>query len=514
MNLTQLMGRSLAERPDTTTLVIDDHTRTFGQLEQMSIDYAKALVSLGVRPGDRVAFFMGNRVELAGLYLACFRLGVVAKPTSCYIKPAEAEYELANCQAKVFIVEPELFPGVADLAERVPTLEGVYQAPGLEAAPATSFDRVVDQARAADAPPVHDCRPDDPAVILYTSGSTGRPKGVTHTVASLIQSTDNRLAALSHTADDVYFISSFLCHGSALTSVFLPMLAVGGTTVLMRTYSPAGFLEVLRRHRPSVVGAAPSHAQDIIDQPDVSPEDFASIRYFHVGGDAPTLPLFERFAEVTGLDLSVAMGMTECGGYLISPPEGPTRPGSMGRPIPGTEIRLIDDGGQVVPEGEIGQMIVRTGALMTGYWNDPANTEATIKDGWLWTGDLARRDKDGFYYFVGRSKHIIVHGTSNIAPAQVEDVINAHPQVKQSGVTGLPDERFGQKVTALIAPQDAADPPDFQELQAWIGQKLADRKVPEVWFLVDQIPLTKMAKIDRQALAALALEKESRKGPA
>lgn len=507
MNLIALMDRALSERPDKTALIIDQHSLSFKQLDRMAVGYAKALVFLGIKPGDRVGLFMGNRVELAGMYLACFRLGAIAKPTSCYNKPAEAEYEVDHCQAKVLIAEPELFPGVVDLADRVSTLEGVYQAPGRAADPAASFDRLVKQTAAGPTPPVHDGKPADPAVILYTSGSTGRPKGVTHTVGSLTRLTENRIAAFGHTEAEVYFISAFLCHGSSLTSVFLPMLSVGGTAVLMRNYSPAGFLEVLRRERPTVVGAAPSHARDIVDQPGVSPADFASIRYFHVGGDAPTRPLFDQFTQTTGLDLSVAMGMTECGGYLLSLPGEPARPGSMGRPIPGTEIRLVDEAGQTLPDNEIGQMIVRTGAMMSGYWNDPTNTEAAIKDGWLWTGDLARRDDDGFYYFVGRCKNIIVHGTSNIAPVAVESVINDHPKVSGSGVTGLPDERYGQTVTALIVAADETDPPDIDDLRRWTAKKLADRKVPERWFIVTGIPLTPMSKIDRKALAALARRK-------
>ncbi len=501
MNLTEDLYRCRQSTPDKTALAIDEHRLSYRGLVDLAEGYSARLAGLGVAPGDRVCFFMGNRLELAGLYLACFRLGAVAVPVSCFYKPAEVRYAAGHCQARLLVTEPELYAGVAGLADEVDSLRGVYLAGGGGDGP--RFEAA--GAGAAPAPPA-ELEPSAPAVILYTSGSTGRPKGVTHTVGSLGQNTRNRCAALGHDSQDVYFISSYFCHGSALTSVFLPMLAKGGTMVLMRHFTPEGFLEVLRRERPTVVGAAPSQIKAVLEEPSLSRDDFSSIRYLHVGGDAAPLELFGRFAEKIGRPLGVAMGMTECGGYLLTPPQGPYKPGSMGRPIPGTEVRLIDGDGREVPAGEIGQVVVRTGALMDRYWDDPENTAKVIKDGWLLTGDLARRDQDGFYFFVGRSKHIIVRDCGNVAPVEVEDVLDAHPKVRASGATGVPDGDHGQAVMALVVPASPDDPPTVEELEEFTRERLSDRKVPRRWRFVDHIPLTPMDKIDRKALAQLAAE--------
>lgn len=504
MQLDRFYQDSLNQYPDKVTLIIDDLEVTFRQLEDLADLYARTLAGLGIEQGDRVAFFMGNRQELAALYLACFKLGAVAVPTSWFNKTPEVAYELGHCQAKLLITEPELFDSVRHLADELPTLQRVYQLGQEPDDPGQSWARATEQA--VDAVPAPTTSPDDPAVILYTSGSTGRAKGVTHTVASLGHLTANRIAALEHTSDDKYFITSYLCHGSALTSVFLPMLAVGGTTILVRHSTPELFLEVLRRRRPTVAASAPSQAQEILDQPSLTREDFASMRYMHVGGDAASLDLFGPFLDKTGLELSIAMGMTECGGYLLSPLHGPVKRGSLGKPIQGTEIRLIDDQGQDVPPGEIGQMIVRAGSMMRGYWDDPDNTADAIRDGWLYTGDLAYCDPDGFYFFMGRSKHIIIRGGGNISPVEVEDFLNSHPKVKISGVVGIPDEKMGQAVMALVVPRSAQNPPSEQELTEYAQASLADRKVPGRWALVKEMPLTPMSKIDRKALAKVAQE--------
>lgn len=502
MHLRDLHREALGKHPEKIALIIDDTEMSFGQLESMADSFARTLAGQGVVPGDRVGFFMANRVELAGLYMACFRMGAVAAPMSCYNKPPETAYELNHCQAKLLLVEPELYAGVQDMAAKVPSLKKVLMVGGEPARPEASWTRAA--AEAVSDLPAFDPSPDPPAVILYTSGSTGMPKGVTHTSNSLYHCTIHRCRALAHTAEDRYFITSYLCHGSALSSVFLPMLHVGGTTILTRHWSPEGFFECLRRRRPSVTATAPTQLKSILSHPDCRREDFSSIRYFHVGGDAVPRALFDAFHEKTGLELSVALGMTECGGYLVSPLSGEVKRGSMGRPTPGTEVRLVDADGREVPEGEIGEIIVQSKTLMRGYWEDPENTARTIRNGWLYTGDLARRDEEGWYYFVGRSKHCIIRDMGNVSPSEVESVISAHPKVKASGVAGIPDPEHGQAIVAFIVPEDPDDPPREDALTAFARSRISDRKVPQVYRIVDSIPLTPLSKVDRQALREMA----------
>jgi len=504
MLLHELHQEALRRDPRRNALIVGDRRLAFAEMEETASLYARALAVSGVGRGDRVSLFMGNCPELACLFQACFRLGAVAVPHSCFNTKSEIAYEIDHCQAKVLLVGSELHPRVEGIRQEAPSLKEMFvpDAPAGESALRSLGENAGAAARkAAESGPAH---AKDPAVVLYTSGSTGKPKGVVHSHHSLFHNTANRCRTLRHRPGDAYLSSSFLCHGAALSNLFLPMLHCGGTTVLMDHFSPEGFLECLRSHRPAIATSSPFQLRAVLDHPRCRREDFASVKWFYSGGDQAPLSLLEAFREKTGLELREGLGMTECGGYLIGPPFEEARRGTVGKPIHGTEIKLTDHEGRSVEEGEVGEIRVRTEALMTGYWNDPENTAAALVDGWLRTGDLGRRDEEGYYCFVGRSKHIILRDTGNVAPGEVEEVLDAHPKIGMSAVTGIPDEGHGQAVLAFVVPEDRRDMPSVGEMRSFAAQRISERKVPLRWEFTDEIPLTDMGKIDRAALAEMA----------
>ncbi len=274
----------------------------------------------------------------------------------------------------------------------------------------------------------------------------------------------------------------------------------------MKSWSPVGFLDLIEKHRPTHVAAPPSEARELLALPRAREMDWRSIKTFACGGDVVTMDLLEKFYALTGFEMIQGYGCTECEGCCMSPPYGKIKRGSMGLPIHGTRMRLIDVEGKDVPQGRTGEIVIRSKAVMAGYWDDPANTAKAFINGWLRTGDLARQDEEGYFFFVGRIKNIIVKGGSNIAPAEVEKAIAAHPSVEACGVVGDPDPALGQVIHAFVVLKANPDATRLtpEELAAFVGTKLSPLRVPDCWTFVPELPRTTLGKIDRKQLAALS----------
>ncbi|MFP5213077.1 MAG: class I adenylate-forming enzyme family protein [Acidobacteriota bacterium] len=505
MQLARIYEQSLEQAPDKVAFYCGDNSCTYGKLDEMARRYAAALSGLGVKQGDRVALLMYNRPEIVWFMFGCFKLGAVAVPVSCFSARDEVAHDVGHSGAKLLFASGEHYPAIRDI-DGLPSLEAIHCIDSGADSQSAAWREMLDRA-VPFADPV-ELDPSAPAVILYTSGSTSRPKGVTHTHRSLWSCSVNRIETLSCTRDDRFVNVGYLCHGAAFSTALLPMLHVGGTAIFLPRYSSNGLLAVLARHRPTLGAAGPSHVWEILDHPQRPETDFGCLRYFSAGGDAVHEALFDAFQTKTGLPLSASMGMTECGTYLTSPSGAPHKRGSLGVPTYGVEVRMVDEEGKDVPQGEVGQLIVRSDTVMSGYWNDPENTGATLVGGWLYTGDLAHRDEDGYFYFVSRSKNMIVRDSGNISPGEVEDAINLHPAVRCSGVLGIPDKLHGQGVCAFVEFWDsAAQVPAPEELQAFLSTRLAARKMPDHWVIIEKLPATPYGKVDRKALKQLAGER-------
>lgn len=290
----------------------------------------------------------------------------------------------------------------------------------------------------------------------------------------------------------------------------LPTLYSGGTVVLLERVDPLLFLKSLEQHRPTRTLLLPAQLLDVLEHPVAKDVDFSSLKEVECGGDKISLELYELFFKFAGSQLNQIYGLTECEGSCLNPPYTSIRRGSIGNPRYGLEIRLINDDGKDVPIGEVGEILIKGKSVMTGYWDDPENTERAFLDGWLKTGDLAKLDGEGYYYFTGRIKEIIIKGGSNIAPGEVEEVLDDHPDIEISGVVGTPDPHFGELIHAFIEPKPGLDnPPSEKELKSYASNKLATYKVPDRWTFVKALPRNEMGKIDRRSLHALALKLDS-----
>jgi long-chain acyl-CoA synthetase len=504
VTLDLLLQDALDQSPRRTALVFRDAATTYRELADAAERSARGLLSIGVGHGDRVAIFMRNRSEFVEIYLACFKIGAIAVPLNHRFQTDEVVFAVTHCEAVVLITDGDLLPVVEGVAEAAPTLRGIYAYGDAAEHPWSTV--LTSAGNDVTWPTITE---DDPAMILYTSGSTGKPKGVTHTHRSILATVVGRVATQELTSSDVSLAATAICHAGAAIGVTFSTLKAGGTVVILEESDPGRFLAAVATHRPTRTLLLPAQLLDAVLAPGAQTTDFRCLVEVQCGGDQISPDLYAEFARVADIELNQAYGLTECEGVCMNPPFGRIERGSIGLPRAGIEVRLIS-GGNEVADGETGEILIQGDSVMTGYWNDADHTADAFLDGWLRTGDLALRDADGYLHFQGRIKEIIIKGGSNIAPGEVEDVLDAHPDVDLSGVVGSPDPRLGALVHAFVQLRHGvAHPPSVQDLTAFAAERLAAYKVPDRWTFVDDLPKNHVGKIDRHALHARAVELDS-----
>jgi long-chain acyl-CoA synthetase len=441
---------------------------------------------------------MANCPEVTMVYQAIWRAGLVVTPATFLLPAAELRHVIADAQAGAVITTPEFLPKVTEAiagAESVRRVICTGAADG-DALPLASL------MEAAPAPIV--ARGDDElAALLYTGGTTGRAKGVMLSHANLSFS--------GRAAHDASYVPGLnrnlttlpLSHSYGLLVTLAGMhSSERGLVVLLRWFDAGAFLSLIAEHQLQLTAVVPSMLQILLSAP-LEDHDLSSLRYVSSGG-APLAAEVERefCRRVPGVSIRQGYGLTECAALISTNPAGRERSGSVGLPVPGTEMEVRGEDGRSMPPGEIGDVWARSPGVMLGYWHAPETTAETIQDGWLNTGDVGYQDPDGYLYLVDRRKDLIIRGGFNVYPRDVEDALVEHPQVKMAGVIGRPSTVHGEEVIAYVAlHEDAGLTPD--ELVAWARQRIGGYKYPREVHVVDAVPLTSVGKIDRKALRDL-----------
>jgi acyl-CoA synthetase (AMP-forming)/AMP-acid ligase II len=475
------------------------------ELERVTTALAGGYRGLGLQPGDRIASLMPNRIDLLVHYLACFKADLVATPLNYRYTFREIDHALEVSGARALLGHVER---VEDLtaSRLVGQLEcGLIAHRDLESEDAADPGwphRL--EALIESEPLVTDPRPDpaSPAVIFFTSGSTGPAKGVTHTRESLRWMIASASSALELAGEDVFLPGSSMSHlGSFLYS--LATLSVGGRVVVARTTDSHELLALLREHHPTVLSMLPAALAALVRDHDLQPRDFASLRVCRSASDKASTELLTEFAAAAGFPITEAYGMTEVGTATLNPPSGVNKPGSIGPPISGYTISIRDDGGNPVSAGAVGRIFIRSRSRMAGYWKAPAATAEVFIDEWLDSGDLAHADEDGYLWFYGRKKQIIVHDGSNITPLEVESALVEHPAIALAGVVGVYDTMHGENVRAYVTVREGAPQPSSAEVILFCRGRVGYKAPEEVIFL-DKIPLNPTGKVDRASLKRMA----------
>lgn len=503
ISIPRLLQHGLAAKPDELALVSPATRWTWRELEQATDRLAAHLLALGLKPGDRVASLMPNRTALLAHYLGCLKAGLVITPLNYRYMPPEIDHALEVSGASILLAHAERD---GDLAQS--RLAGDLRLGRISFGAEEGRERRLESLLREPAPQTELPQPaaGDPAVILFTSGSTGKPKGVTHTYATLGWLLASIIRTMQLDASDVMLPGSSISHIGGLVLSF-GALAAGARVDVARTFDGDELLPLLRTTRPTVLSMLPAALFALVRDHAARARDFASLRYCLSGGDKVSAELEREFTELARFPISEGYGMTEIGLATMNPPDGPNRLGSIGRIGAGYELSVRDEGGGELPAGEEGRLWVRSPANMVGYWNRPDATAETIRDGWLDTGDVVAADADGYFWFRGRRKQIIIHDGSNICPQEVEEAVLAHPAVELAAVVGVHDVVHGENVRAYVTLRKGAELPPAQELIRFARARVG-YKAPEEIVVLDEMPLNPTGKVDRARLKRLAAEGE------
>ena len=510
--LNDLLRFGLETKPGEVALLSNKRSLTWVELEDASSRLAAGYLGLGLAAGDRVASLMPNRVDLVVHYLACFKAGLIATPLNYRYTASEMDHALRVSEARVLLAHVERAADVAasELAgglelgtiayqDPEPLPQGNAEPDGAEADWDHGFHRLIE---AGPLPHAEQVDPADPAVIFFTSGSTGPAKGVTHTRETLRWMIASATVAFELSADDVFLPGSSMSHvGGFLWA--LATLSAGGRVVVARATDAHELLPLLRDQQPTVLAMIPAALSALIHDHDLRPGDFASLRICRAGADKVSTELLAEFAAAAGFPIIEGYGMTEVGIATLNPPSGEIRQGSIGTPVGGFRIELRGEDGEPVEGDAVGRIWIETRSRMSGYWEAPEATAEVVVDGWLDSGDLARADADGYLWFFGRKKQVIVHDGSNISPYEVEGALVDHPAVALAGAVGVHDTVHGENVRAYVTLAEDCERPSAADLIVHCRERIGYKAPDEIVFL-DEMPLNPTGKIDRVGLKRMA----------
>jgi long-chain acyl-CoA synthetase len=489
MNLALAFANSVAQRPEKAALYYGESEWNYRALFARSRAVAADLAGRwGVKPGDRVGIWLKNRPEFILALFGVLGAGAVLVPINNFLKPDEVNYILADAGIDVLISEQELLAQAPALAAA---------RPGLKFLPVESFADLAEPP--ADASPLATTRAEgDLAVIIYTSGTTGRPKGAMLSHGNLLHNVNSCRIVLETVDMDRMAVLLPLFHSYMLTvGVLLPLL-VGGTIVLVKSLGQTKLiLQELFMRQATILPAIPPLYRALASSLVPLKLPFRLC----ISGSAPLpLQVLQDFEAKYHLPLIEGYGLSEASPVVAKNPlRGARKPGSIGLPIANVELSAQDDQGRVLGPGEVGELCVRGGNVMLGYWNQPTETAKVFRHGWLLTGDLGCRDTDGYFYITDRKKDMLLVNGNNVYPREIEEVIHQFPGVKEAAVIGVPDARRGEQPLAFVSPGEGVTLNE-RELIQFIREKMADYKVPKRVVFVPALPRNATGKILKTTL--------------
>ncbi|WP_286925467.1 MULTISPECIES: fatty acid--CoA ligase family protein [Lysinibacillus] len=511
MNLVSSVHQQAVQQPDKIAYHFMGKDTTYGEFEFTVGRFAKGLQELGVEKGDHVAFLLGNTPHYLIALYATMRLGATAIPINPIYTPDEISYILHNGDVKAVIALDALLPLVekgvqafpqvtsfiicettADTSEKIAALSQ-------EAKVKTHlFTQVI--ANVSDSLQPVEVADDDNAIILYTSGTTGTPKGAMLTHENIYSNARDVAHYLGYKADDRIIATLPVFHVFALTVVANAPLLSGATVLLAPRFSPTEIFALAREQKATVFAGVPTMYNFLYQLPEGNPEDFSTIRLAISGGASLPVALLHNFEKKFNVRVSEGYGLSEASPVTcFNPLDRDRKAGSIGTSICNVENKVVDVNGQEVPVGEVGELIVRGPNVMKGYYKLPEETAMAIRDGWLYTGDLAKVDEEGYFYIVDRKKDMIIVGGFNVYPREVEEVLFAHNNIVEAAVIGYPDPNLGEAVHAYVVLKEVAAT-STEDLLAYCTKHMVKYKVPKVIEIMDELPKNTTGKILRRSL--------------
>jgi long-chain acyl-CoA synthetase len=486
-NLATILTESASRHADRPALKLDDAVVSYDMLDDGSARVAKLLRDRGVEPGDRVGVMLPNVPYFAIAYYGILRMGGAVVPMNVLLKPRETGFYLSDPEAKAVFAWHD-FGEAAQAGADEAGAECILVKPG-------DFEQLLGSVEGATRE-VESRDDSDTAVILYTSGTTGKPKGAELTHANLRRNIEAATGLFGLGEDAVTLGALPLFHSFGQTCALNATIAAGGCLTLIPRFDPEKALEIIQRDRVTVFEGVPTMYAAMLNHPSRGDYDTSTLEVCASGGAAMPVEVMRGFEEAFDCKVLEGYGLSETSPVAsFNHPDRERKPGSIGTPIAGVEMKVVGEQGEDLPTGEVGEIVIRGHNVMKGYWNRPdATSESIDADGWFKTGDMAKVDEDGYFFIVDRKKDLIIRGGYNVYPREIEEVLYEHPAVREAAVVAVPHDDLGEEVGAAIALKEGADT-SADDLQAFVKEQVAAYKYPRRVWLVDELPKGPTGKI-------------------
>ncbi len=487
MNLAQILSRTAAKHPDQVALKLDDLEITYSELDDASTRVAGLLSGIGLEPGDRVGIMLPNVPYFPMVYYGVLRSGGIVVPMNVLLKERETAFYLSDSEAKAVFAWHD-FAAAASAGADEAGAECLVVEPG-------QFEDIL--AGAEPLAEVADRSGDDTAVVLYTSGTTGQPKGAELTHSNLARNVEvTRETLITAGEDDVILGALPLFHSFGQTCGMNVAVAGGACLTMIPRFDAGKALEIIARDRVTIFEGVPTMYAALLNHPKRDRFDLSTLRMCVSGGGPLPLEVMRGFEQAFDTIILEGYGLSETSPVAsFNHPDRERKPGSIGTPIAGVGMKVIDDAGDEAPVGEPGEVVIRGHNVMKGYWRRPEATAAAIDaDGWFKTGDIAKVDDDGYFFIVDRKKGLIIRGGYNVYPREIEEVLYEHPAVREAAVVGVPHPELGEEVGAAIALCEGSNA-TADEIRDHVKRQVAAYKYPRLVWIVDDLPKGPTGKI-------------------
>lgn len=474
---------------EKNAFIFKDKTTTYGEFRKKVNRWSAFLQEQGIQKGDRVGLFSKNSPDFISAYFAVVNIGAIVVPFNFQLIAPEIAYIVKDTEMKILLTRNKLDVDRAllELGWEVPLKQFTFE----EMIPSAEEDPVLPA-----------MKENDPAAIIYTSGTTGRPKGAMLSQRNLLHNTDDFVAVVEIKPDDITLCVLPMYHCFGWICSVMANLRHGATLVIQETYIFNDAMLLIKKHGVNTICGVPTMFQLFVKG--AEPEELAGFRYFVSGGAPLPRILYDAFARKFGQHVQEGYGLSEATPVTTFNPSHKTKQGSIGLPIPHVEVRLVDENFNEVAVGEVGELCVKGPNVMLEYWRRPKETAYTLRNGWLHTEDLAIRDEEGYIFIVDRLKDMIISSGENVYPREIEEILIAHPDIKEAAVVGIPDKLRGQAICAYVVWEDGGTA-DKRMLRKYLLSKVAPYKVPKEFVFCEQLPRNNTGKVLKSVLREKAM---------
>ena len=503
MNIGYLLNNTASKYPERAAIISDEGRWTFKDLNERTNRLAAAMLNAGLKKGDRVAILLYNSSYFVEAYFAAVKIGLVVTPVNFRFTGCEIEYVLNDAQPLLLIYGAEFEKTLRTVRDQLVSVRHFVSPQNSETPLAVDYEDFLAGGKSNIAGAASQVSEDDPCQLMYTSGTSGKPKGVTLTHRNVLWNLFNIIWAREDKTGERAIIVGPLYHTAALNNHLTIQIALGGTSIIIRKFEPESLLKTIEREKAMIVSGAPALYNMLLQHPKAHLYDTRSITKCTAGSDKLPLEIKKKllkfFPNIKGV--YDVYGLTEASPCItiLNAADSLRKDGSVGKVLPFVDARIVDEENDSLPPGEVGELICRGPNVMRGYHRNPQATGESLKNGWLYTGDLARMDDEGFIYIVDRKKEMIVSGGENIYPGEIEEVIRRHPSVADVAVIGIPDPTWGETVKAFVVPRQGREI-DEKEVIDFCKKYLASYKKPTVVALVAAIPRNPSGKALKRLL--------------